>query len=155
MKDKILWIGVLLIIIAFVGLIIWQKNKPGEYDVLAQCLTDKGVKEYGAYWCPHCQKQKKDFGNSFRKITYIECGLPGGAKGGQTLECDEAGYFLMDRDLKAHRRFKDLRKNQGVRLSNAYDYENEIGYSRFGSARHAHIRIFYLLPLRRCNGHLL
>ncbi|MBI4098462.1 MAG: hypothetical protein HY437_00320 [Candidatus Magasanikbacteria bacterium] len=90
MKDKTLWIGVLLIIIAFVGLIVWQKMKPGEYDVLAQCLTDKGVKEYGAYWCPHCQKQKKDFGNSFRKITYIECGLPGGAKAGQTLECDQA-----------------------------------------------------------------
>lgn len=90
MKDKTLWAGVLIIIIAFVGFIFWQKMKPGEYDVLAQCLTDKGVKEYGAYWCPHCQKQKKDFGNSFRKLTYIECGLPGGSKAGQTLACDQA-----------------------------------------------------------------
>lgn len=91
MKDKILWIGVLVIILAFVGLIVWQRVRPGQYDALAQCLTDKGVKEYGAYWCPNCQRQKKDFGNSFKKLTYIECALPGGRGAGQTTECDDAG----------------------------------------------------------------
>ena len=90
MKDKTLWVGVLVIILAFVGFLVYQRLRPGEYDAFAQCLTDKGVKEYGAYWCPNCQRQKKDFGNSFKKLTYIECALPGGQQAGQTVECTDA-----------------------------------------------------------------
>lgn len=48
----------------------------GKYDSLAKCLTDKGVKMYGAYWCPHCQNQKKAFGDSFKYINYTECADP-------------------------------------------------------------------------------
>jgi len=44
-----------------------------DYTVLAKCLTEKGVKMYGAVWCAHCQKQKKEFGDAFQYITYIEC----------------------------------------------------------------------------------
>lgn len=40
---------------------------------LAQCLTSKGVKMYGAYWCPHCTDQKKLFGENFKLISYQEC----------------------------------------------------------------------------------
>lgn len=78
--------------IAIAGIIVWavtQKSGPGPADALAQCLTEKGVKMYGAYWCPHCQDQKKAFGNSWQYITYIECALPGGR--GQTKECTDAG----------------------------------------------------------------
>lgn len=46
-----------------------QKN----LDSFAQCLTDKGYTMYGAYWCPHCQNEKKEFGDSFRLISYVEC----------------------------------------------------------------------------------
>ena len=28
---------------------------------------------YGAYWCPHCQAQKKVFGESFQYVPYVEC----------------------------------------------------------------------------------
>jgi thiol-disulfide isomerase/thioredoxin len=28
---------------------------------------------YGAFWCPHCAKVKKEFGESFRYINYVEC----------------------------------------------------------------------------------
>ena len=45
----------------------------GEYDAFAQCLTDRGVIMYGAYWCPHCQNEKKAFGDSFRFVNYVEC----------------------------------------------------------------------------------
>ena len=46
---------------------------PGKYDDFAKCLTDNGVAMYGAYWCPHCQNQKKTFGKSFDYINYVEC----------------------------------------------------------------------------------
>lgn len=40
---------------------------------LAKCMSEKGVRMYGATWCPHCQEQKKMFGDYFRHIEYIEC----------------------------------------------------------------------------------
>ncbi len=44
------------------------------YTGFAQCLTDKEVKVYGAYWCPKCDKQKKMFGKkAFKKVDYVEC----------------------------------------------------------------------------------
>ncbi len=61
----------------------------GEYDSFAKCLTEKNVKMYGAYWCPHCQNQKKLFGSSWKYVTYVECSLPNAQ--GQTDECKAAG----------------------------------------------------------------
>ena len=61
-----------------------QKN----YDAFAKCLTENDAKMYGAYWCPHCNDQKKMFGDSFSKVKYIECSLPGGQ--GQVKECQDA-----------------------------------------------------------------
>jgi glutaredoxin len=40
---------------------------------LAKYLTSKGIIFYGAYWCPHCQEQKKDFGDALQFVTYYEC----------------------------------------------------------------------------------
>jgi len=42
-------------------------------DKLAQCLTEKEVVMYGAFWCPHCANTKKKFGSSFGYINYVEC----------------------------------------------------------------------------------
>lgn len=42
-------------------------------EALAKCLASKGAKMYGAYWCPHCQNQKSEFGDSFKYIDYTEC----------------------------------------------------------------------------------
>lgn len=58
------------------GLIYWadrNSTAPGKFDELASCLRDKGVTMYGAAWCPHCQNQKNEFGNSFRLVPYVEC----------------------------------------------------------------------------------
>ncbi len=83
---------ILVVILGSIGGLIaynnYQSKQPGLYDDLAQCLTKNGVKMYGAYWCPHCQAQKKAFGNSWKFIDYIECALPGGQ--GQTKECTDA-----------------------------------------------------------------
>ena len=112
-------IGVVLLLI--VTGIVWAVAKgsgPGPADTLAQCLTDKGVKMYGAYWCPHCQDQKKQFGTSWKYINYIECSLPGGR--GQTQECNDAnieGYPTWDfgegKRIGGVRSFSDLAKNAG------------------------------------------
>jgi uncharacterized membrane protein len=41
---------------------------------LARHLREIGAKEYGAYWCPHCQDQKMLFGKEAAAlIDYIEC----------------------------------------------------------------------------------
>lgn len=85
-----------LVVLVVAG-IVAAKNFAGEdgrttrvsrYDGFAQCLTDAGVKFYGAYWCPHCQAQKRLFENS-SKLPYIECSTPNGQ--GQTQVCIEAG----------------------------------------------------------------
>ena len=48
-----------------------------KYDAFAKCLTDRGVKFYGAWWCPHCEEQKEKFEASIDQAPYIECGVKG------------------------------------------------------------------------------
>ena len=50
----------------------------GKYDDFAKCLTANDAKMYGAFWCPHCQNQKKSFGSSWQYVNYVECSLPDG-----------------------------------------------------------------------------
>ncbi|QQG46527.1 MAG: hypothetical protein HYY55_01635 [Candidatus Niyogibacteria bacterium] len=73
--KKIIWIILLAVILAAVFVFIfWPKESvEGKYDDFAQCLTDRGVVMYGAYWCPHCQNEKKAFAGSFRLVNYVEC----------------------------------------------------------------------------------
>jgi thiol-disulfide isomerase/thioredoxin len=51
---------------------------PGVLDQFAICLKDKGALFYGAFWCSHCQSQKKLFGGAQDKLPYIECSTPDG-----------------------------------------------------------------------------
>jgi len=74
MKSKhlvIIGIGVAAII---AGILLYpQRQVNGELDEFAQCLAEKGIAMYGADWCPHCQNEKKAFGDSFRLVPYVEC----------------------------------------------------------------------------------
>ena len=76
-------IGVL--VVGGIGSSWYINSLPGKYDELAQCLGEKGAVFYGAFWCPHCQEQKKMFGNSADLLPYVECSLPNGKD--QTQEC--------------------------------------------------------------------
>lgn len=81
-------IGIAVLVVGVVGLLAIAKDRqPGEYDELAACLTEKGVKFYGAFWCPHCQEQKRMFGNSASKLPYVECSTPDGKS--QTQICSD------------------------------------------------------------------
>ena len=64
----------LLIIIAlgFAMNTIMFKADPAKLE-LAQCLTEKNVKMYGAFWCGACSTQKELFGPAFKAIDYVEC----------------------------------------------------------------------------------
>jgi len=44
----------------------------------AQCLKDKGVVFYGAFWCSHCKAQKALFGSAEALLSYVECSTPNG-----------------------------------------------------------------------------
>ncbi len=72
----VLAIGVL--VVAGIGYWIYAQSQPGKYDAFASCLKDKGATFYGAFWCPHCQKQKAMFGKSERLLSYVECSTPDG-----------------------------------------------------------------------------
>lgn len=87
--KKPIFLAIVLVVI--LGVSYWMyadSKKPGQYDNLAQCLQNKGVKFYGAFWCPHCQNQKAMFGKSAKKLPYIECSTPDGK--GQTQVCKDA-----------------------------------------------------------------
>jgi len=49
------------------------KGPAADFTALAQCLAEKKVTMYGAYWCSHCKNEKAAFGDSFRFVPYVEC----------------------------------------------------------------------------------
>jgi len=63
---------IIIIALSFGANALFFKADPAKVE-LAQCLTDKDVKMYGAFWCGACADQKKLFGSAFKKIIYIEC----------------------------------------------------------------------------------
>lgn len=89
-KQTLISIFIVLIVL-FGGLVFLQKKgeKPRIYDDLAVCLEEAGAKFYGAFWCPHCGKQKEAFGPSADKLPYVECSTADSR--GQTEACIAAG----------------------------------------------------------------
>jgi hypothetical protein len=64
--------------VAVIGLAfyVFHRNQH-QHDAFARCLAERGVKMYGAYWCPHCKEQKEKFDASFEYVPYVECGVKG------------------------------------------------------------------------------
>lgn len=93
MKFTTTHVFIVLIIIVVGGLVAaryYKSPEPaGALDGFAQCLADSGIKFYGAFWCPHCQAQKKLFGNSVKLLPYVECSTADGQ--GQLPVCTDAG----------------------------------------------------------------
>ncbi|HLP86455.1 MAG TPA: hypothetical protein VK153_01095 [Candidatus Paceibacterota bacterium] len=77
-KGKfIIFIVLIVVIIGGIGAYITLKPQaPGKLDGFAQCIKNSGAEFYGAFWCPHCQEQKKEFGSSEKYLPYIECSNP-------------------------------------------------------------------------------
>lgn len=70
---KVKFLGFVLLILLISGCAPKDNTK---LNNLANCLVEKGVVEYGAFWCPNCAKQEKMFGKSFsilKEKVYVEC----------------------------------------------------------------------------------
>ncbi len=78
MKTKfILFIIFVVILVGGLGIYLNRSSfGPSKYDGFAKALTAEGAQFYGAFWCPHCQVQKAEFGTSKKYIPYIECSNP-------------------------------------------------------------------------------
>lgn len=75
-------IGTLVLVAALLGYEQYKTTQeetgPSPYAPLAQCLKEKGATFYGAFWCPHCQNQKRAFGSAAHLLPYVECSTPDG-----------------------------------------------------------------------------
>jgi hypothetical protein len=93
--EKKFIIGFIIGIAALVVLVVFINNKSNgpvsNVDLVpfAQCLKDKGIIFYGAFWCPHCQATKKMFGDAKNTLPYVECSTADGQ--GQLQMCTDKG----------------------------------------------------------------
>jgi len=108
-----------LIALLLSALFLTACSKPDSaaLNSFASCLTEKGAKMYGAYWCGHCQNQKKIFGSSFANVDYIECTE-------ETQRCDDeriTGYptwkFLDGSSLNGVQTLASLAQKTGCLLN--------------------------------------
>jgi thiol-disulfide isomerase/thioredoxin len=94
-RMKATYVYVLLVIALIAGLIFVRNNteradRVTALDPFVQCLADAGATFYGAFWCPHCQEQKKILQNSAKiNDVYVECSTAD--MKGQTPICIEKG----------------------------------------------------------------
>ena len=93
---------------------------------LAEHLTDVDAKFYGAYWCPHCQQQKLEFGASASRLPYIECS-PNGQRGAPATSCladnirNYPTWVINGRRLERILSVQQLAKHSGFRARTSAD----------------------------------
>lgn len=69
-----------------------RKSSPQAIE-LANALKEKGITMYGAYWCPHCSRQKELFGaEAWSVMNYVECSPKGYGFKGQKMCQGIDGY---------------------------------------------------------------
>ena len=90
-KQRVaLWI--LIAVAAALSLFIYLKTAPppkGLYDAFAKCIANTSTTFYGAFWCPHCEDQKREFGSGAQYLPYVECSTPDAS--GETQICKDKG----------------------------------------------------------------
>ena len=86
-RKHFVWAAIIAVVV--IGYSVWWYHDSHRYDDFAKCLTSKGVKMYGAYWCSHCAEQKEEFSRSFRYVNYVECAIKGSRE--MTPACKAAG----------------------------------------------------------------
>ena len=112
MKKLIIILILTLFLISSCSSVKYTKES---LDKLANCLSEKNVKEYGEFWCPNCAKQQKMFGSSYdiivSKNVYVECDARG--KNPQSESCLQ----------KNVQKYPDWEFSDGTRLVGVQDLE--------------------------------
>ena len=71
------YVYAILVLAVFLGIFVWRAGTGGKVGAsvveLAACLASKNITMYGADWCPHCQNEKRAFGDAFKQVPYVEC----------------------------------------------------------------------------------
>ena len=89
-KSRRIALFLAVVLVAALGLAFYVEHRAQhQHDAFARCLSERGVKMYGAWWCPHCVEQKELFGASFEYAPYVECGLKGELHGQSQVCKDE------------------------------------------------------------------
>lgn len=91
-KTTVFFIIIIILVLGAIFTVIYKGNTnqtPNKYDSFATCLKDKGAIFYGAFWCSHCNAEKKLFGSSAKLLPYVECSTPDGQ--GQNQICKDKG----------------------------------------------------------------
>lgn len=88
-KTNIIFIVIFLAVLGLLGFLLYKNVKTNnavgqELIPFAQCLAQKKVTMYGAYWCQHCKNDKAKFGVAFQYVPYVECTQ-------ETQKCTDAG----------------------------------------------------------------
>ena len=115
-------------VLIIVGLVVFAVNQsqnesaPSLYQEFAQCLTQNEVTMYGAWWCPHCEKQKNSFGSAFKEIHYVECSTASRAMNQTCRDAGITGYptwqFKDASRLGGEQSFETLAEKSGCVLPN-------------------------------------
>ena len=78
-KTFIASIAILIVLVVGLGLLLnrQQATGPSKYQDFAKTLVADGAKFFGAFWCPHCQAEEKNFQMSRQDLEsiglYHEC----------------------------------------------------------------------------------
>jgi len=74
MNNKVLLLTLSFIFFSCFNASFVGAQESSKSEAYAQCLKEKGLTMYGAYWCPHCKDQKERFGEYLNEyISYVEC----------------------------------------------------------------------------------
>jgi len=87
-----------------------------DLDSFTTCLTESGVKMFGASWCPHCQHQKEMFKDSFDKIDFTECSVDKHKCANEGIEYLPTWKFADGTSVSGVQEFTELGERAGCEL---------------------------------------
>ncbi len=93
-----------------------------QLQALATHLADKGVKFYGAYWCPRCQQQKAVFEASAKRLPYVECSS-GGRGSALTKACAVEKVKSYPTWIIGDRRLTGLQTPRSLAVATGFDWK--------------------------------
>ena len=93
-----------------------------QLQALAIHLAEKGVKFYGAYWCPRCQQQKAEFEASAKRLPYVECSS-GGRGSALTKACAAENVKSYPTWIIGERRLTGLQSPRSLAAATGFDWK--------------------------------